>query len=66
MRLIGILIALAIVAYISTQYLESSRQNSGDNLQSRPKELIDQTKQSVDQLNSVLKKQQQQIEKEME
>ena len=66
MRLIGILIALAIVAYISTQYLESSKQTSSGDLQSRPKELIDQTKQSVDQLNSVLKQQQEQIEKEME
>lgn len=66
MRLIGILIALAIVAYISTQYLESSRQTSADDFHSKPKQLIDQTKQSVDQLNSVLQKQQQQIEKEME
>jgi hypothetical protein len=58
MKLLGLLITLAIIGYAMSTYMGSSGLNtvSPDGSQSKPKDYIDKTRQSVDTINQSLKK----------
>ena len=60
MRLIGLLVSLAVLGYITVSYLGSS--TTDDGVRTKPAEYTDQAKQSVDALNDVIKKQQEQLQ----
>lgn len=52
MRLIGILIVLAIIGIVAGNYMKSGSQQAGDrDLNTAPKEMIDEAKQTVEGLN---------------
>lgn len=64
MRLIGLLITLAVLGYITYIYLGGN--HAGDVVQTKPAEYIDQAQQSADAINDAMKKQQEQLQKQMQ
>ncbi len=63
MRLIGLLITLTVIAYLSYTYLGSSSTSNTNEAEKKPAEYVDQAQQSVDKINDLLKKQQEQLQK---
>lgn len=64
MRLIGLLISLAILGYVIVIYMNPSQSESEESgYTSRPKETVDHAKQVSDQLNQVLKQEQEKLQK---
>ena len=61
MRLIGLLVTLAVLAYTMTIYLSPSSDEDGE-VVTQPAEYIDQTKQTIDAVNEMMKKQQEQLQ----
>ena len=63
MRLIGLLVTLAIVGYVTYIYLQSSNMTTANGVQTKPAEYIDQAKQSVGDINKAMQNQQSQLDK---
>ncbi len=61
MRLIGLLVTLAVLAYVITIYLGSSPIELDEEVK-KPAEYIDETKQSMDAVNEAMRKQQEQLQ----
>lgn len=56
MKFLGILISLAIIGYAITVYLDSSSLTNGspEGIQSKPKDYIDQAKETTDAMSETL------------
>lgn len=61
MRLIGLLVTLAVVGYVTYIYLHSSNMTTANGVQTKPAEYIDQAHKSVDAIDQAMKKQQEQM-----
>ena len=63
MRLISLLLSLVILGYVISIYLDSSVESSddGERYISRPQQAIEQAEDTTNQLNQVLKNQQQKL-----
>lgn len=68
MRFLGLVFALAIVAYLVSQQIQSPDDSSAeiDRAGSRPQEIIDQSEQSVEQINMALDKHQKKLDKPLD
>jgi len=62
MRLIGLLVTLAVLAYVITMYLGESPIDSDGTTAKKPAEYTDEAKQSIDAINEAMKKQQEQLQ----
>lgn len=68
MRFLGLVFSLAIIAYLISLQLKSpdTSLNEIDRTGSRPQEIIDQSKQSVEQINLSLDKHQKNLDKSLD
>lgn len=64
MRIISILIVLVVIAYLVMQNMGVDKSGSEETVKAQSKEMMEQATQSVDQLNSVLAKQKEALEKQ--
>lgn len=64
MRLIGLLVTLAVVGYMTYIYLQSSNMTTANGVQTKPAEYIDQAKQSAADISKVMQNQQDQLNKD--